>query len=392
MIYAGIDVSKDRHHCFILDSSGEVLENTFGFKNSRKGFDMFHSILTKHVKPLSDEKLRVGLEATGHYNLCLEEFLRGLGLNPIVFNPLSTNSHRKASTLRKTKTDKADAKSIAGLLVTETHNPTPQKSYHINELKSLSRNRFRLVGYQSRLKISIVRLLDMLFPELNDSVCSVHRNAYYQMLLEYPCAYAVASCHLTRLTNILNRSSNGQHGKAKAVEMKKLAIQSIGIKSEAMSMELQQTIRLVLGLKEELSLLENKIKGLVNELDTTLPSVPGISYVLSGIILSEIGDINRFSSPAKLLAFAGLEPSIYQSGNYIAGHTPMVKRGSSYLRWALISAARLVARYDSTFGNYLHKKQSEGKHYTVALSHTARKLVRVIFYMLKTGETFIPQA
>ena len=392
MIYAGIDVSKDRHHCFILDSSGEVLENTFVFMNSRKGFNKLHSILKEHAKLLSDEKIRVGLEATGHYSMCLEAFLRKLGLTPVVLNPLSTNMHRKASTLRKTKTDKADAKSIASLLVTEAHNPTPQKSYHITELKSLSRHRFRLVGYQSKLKISITRLLDVLFPELSQYVSSVHQNSCCQLLLECPGAHLVASCHLTRLTNILSRSSNGQFGKAKAVELKRIAAVSIGIESHAMSIELQQTIRLVLYLKKELSDLKRRISDMVTNIETPLVSVPGISFILGGIILSEIGDINRFDSPAKLLAFAGLEPSLYESGNFKAGHTPMVKRGSGYLRWALLNAARLVARRDRTFHDYLQKKLLEGKHYNVALSHTARKLVRLVFYLLKTGKTFVPQS
>lgn len=392
MIYAGIDVSKSKHHCFILDSSGEVLENTFVFMNSQEGFSRFHSILKKHAKPLSDEKIRVGLEATGHYSVCLETFLRKLGLNPVVLNPLSTNMHRKASTLRKTKTDKADAKSIAGLLVTEAHDPTPQKSYHIEELKALSRHRFRLVGYQSKLKISIVRLLDMLFPELSSHVASVHQKSCYQLLLECPGAHLVASCHLTRLTNILTSNSKGQHGKAKAMELKSIATESIGIESHAMAIELQQTIRLLLSLKEELTLLERKIKSIVTNIETPLVSIPGISFILGGIILSEISNIKCFSNPSKLLAFAGLEPSLYESGNFKAGNTPMVKRGSGYLRWALLSAARLIAMRDRTFNEYLQKKLSEGKHYNVALSHTARKLVRLIFHLLKTGEKFMPQS
>ena len=148
----------------------------------------------------------------------------------------------------------------------------------------------------------------------------------------------------------------------------------------------------MLSVREQLAALDKEIKGMVNSLETPLLSIPGISFILSGMILSEITDINLFESPAKLLAFAGLEPSMFQSGRYVADNTPMVKRGSTYLRWALMNAARLVVMRDKTFSDYYQKKKAEGKHHNVALSHTARKLVRVIFHILKTGRSFVPQS
>ena len=392
MIYVGIDVSKLKHDCFIIDSSGEVLEDVFEFSNSREGFNLFLSKLKKHSKSLSNERIRVGLEATGHYSTCLESFIRKTGLCPVILNPLSTNLYRKATTLRKTKTDKSDARLIARMLLTDVKDPTPMKSYHISELKSLCRHRFRLIGYQSKLKISIRRILDMVFPELRESVWSVHQKSCYQLLLEFPGAHSLAYAHLTRLTNLIAAGSKGKYGKSKAIELRELARNSIGIESAALSAELQQTIRLVLSVREQLVDLEKKIRSIVQSLETPLLTIPGISFILSGIILSEITDINLFPDPAKLLAFAGLEPSMFQSGKYVADNTPMVKRGSTYLRWALLNASRLVVMRDSTFGDYYWKKRGEGKHHNVALSHTARKLVRVIFHILKTGNTFVPQS
>lgn len=392
MIYVGIDVSKLKHDCFIVDSSGEVLEDVFEFSNSKEGFNLFLSKLKKHSKYLSNERIRVGLEATGHYSSCLESFIRKTGLRPVILNPLRTNMYRKATTLRKTKTDKSDAKLIARMLLTDVKDPTPTKSYHISELKSLCRHRFRLIGYQSKLKISIRRILDMVFPELRDSVWSVHQKSCYQLLLEYPGAHSLASAHLTHLTGLIASGSRGQYGKSKAIELRELARSSIGLDSVALSIELQQTIYLVLSVREQLAALDKEIKGMVNSLETPLLSIPGISFILSGMILSEITDINLFESPAKLLAFAGLEPSMFQSGRYVADNTPMVKRGSTYLRWALMNAARLVVMRDKTFSDYYQKKKAEGKHHNVALSHTARKLVRVIFHILKTGRSFVPQS
>jgi transposase len=201
----------------------------------------------------------------------------------------------------------------------------------------------------------------------------------------------MASCHLTKLTNILSKSSRGRYGRDKAAALKELASNSIGTTTRALSFELQQTIRLIQSVQVEIDTLDLQIKEVITEINSPLMSVPGISYTLAAIILSEIGDVERFSSPYKLLAFAGLEPSTYQSGKYNASHTPMVKRGSTYLRWAILTAARTVSMRDITFSEYLLKKQSEGKHYLVAMSHVSKKLVRVIFHLLKTNAQFVPQ-
>ena len=149
---------------------------------------------------------------------------------------------------------------------------------------------------------------------------------------------------------------------------------------------------MIQSVQAEIDVLDRKIKSIVKELDTPLLSIPGISYTHAAIILAEIGDINNFSTPSKLQAFAGLDPSTYQSGKYTASYSTMVKRGSTYLRWAMFQAARLVAMRDKTFKDYLAKKRSEGKHFNVAISHVSKKLLRTIFYMLKHNETFVPQS
>lgn len=123
-------------------------------------------------------------------------------------------------------------------------------------------------------------------------------------------------------------------------------------------------------------------------MDSPILSIPGISFRTAGSILAEIGDISKFDSPAKLLAFAGLDPSMYQSGKFFSTHSVMVKRGSKYLRFALMTAARMVCMNDVTFNEFKNKKMSEGKHYMVAMGHVAKKLVRVIYYLLKTNSKY----
>ena len=189
----------------------------------------------------------------------------------------------------------------------------------------------------------------------------------------------------------MQKYSNGKYTKEKAIEIRELARNSIGAISLAQSFEMKQVIQSILFYQSQIDEIDKELKRIVTELNTPILSIPGISYVSAAFILAEIGDINNFDSPARVQAFAGLDPSTYQSGKYTATHARMVKRGSKYLRWALLNASRLVAMRDKTFHDYKEKKLSEGKHYFVALSHVTKKLIRVIFYLLKTGKTYQSQ-
>jgi len=386
MLFVGIDVAKNEHECFIMDSDGTVFKNGFSFPNNRNGFDALFKAVMDCSIPL--DKIKVGLESTGHYSFNLAGFLKQSGFKVITFNPLQVNLYRKAVSLRKTKTDKNDARFIAEMLVSENSQSYSPVSYHISELKSLTRHRFRLIGYRSRLKIQISRLFDVVFPEIASIVWSVNQSSVYALALQLPNPAAIAACNLTKLTNILSKGSNGRYGKDKATEIRELAKKSIGSNSPAMAFELQQTIRLIQNVSLEIDILEEKIIAMMKEINSPIMQIKGISYTLAAMILAEIGDISNFATPSKLLAFAGCEPSTYQSGKFTANNTPMVKRGSAYLRYAILTAAKLVAIKCPAFTAYLHKKQDEGKHYFVALSHTGKKLVRVIFHLLKTNAAF----
>ena len=391
MIYVGIDVAKEKHDCCILGPDGEVLRDSFTFANNRQGFEELLSAIQKALQEKSNGEVRAGLESTGHYGTNLVAFLRSSGFEPVVLNPLSVNLFRKSQTLRKTKTDKTDARFIAAMLLTSDASPRTFASYHIEELKVLTRSRSRLIGHRSHLRLSLTRLLDVVFPELAALVWSTNQKSVCQLLLELPNPQAIARCRIDRLTNILIAASRGRYSREKALEIRQAAASSIGSNSPAMAFEIQQTIRLIQNVQDELDLLNRRIEAVVDTVQTPLMTIPGIGHTLAGIILAEIGAIERFQTPAQLLAFAGLEPSTFQSGNFKASQTPMVKRGSAYLRWAVLQAARLVAMRDRTFQDYFSKKRQEGKHYGVALSHVGKKLVRVIFHMLQTNRAFVAQ-
>lgn len=392
MLYIGIDVASQKHDCCIIDSNGEVLNENFTFQNNREGFDYLLEAIWSFLPSKSLSDVRIGLESTGHYSTNLTNFLKAKGFEITVFNPLHVNMYRKAQTLRKTKTDKTDARFLAVMLFSDDSKSYSPISYQISELKSLVRHRTRLISYRSRLKVSVSRLITILFPELPSVVWSVNQKSCRALLLELPTAKAIANCHLTRLTNLLSNASKGKYGREKALQLKELASKSIGLDSVSTGFELQQTLRLINNVQIEVDLLDKHIKSVMQEIDSPILSIPGISYVLGAIIIAEIGDISNFSNPSKLLAYAGLEPSTYQSGKFSASKTPMVKRGSTYLRWAFLNAARLVAMRDPVFNAYCSKKKSEGKHHNVAMSHVAKKLVRVVFQLLKTNTIFVSHA
>ena len=386
MFLVGIDVAKDKHDCFICDSEGNVLKDVFTFSNDREGFNLLLSFM-----PTSSENVKVGLEATGHYSLNLINFLIDNGYSPVVFNPLQINLFRKAHTLRKTKTDKIDAKLIALMLSSSDAKPHLDLSYHVMDLKSLTRYRSRLKDQLARLKISLTRIIEIMFPELEDCVYSINQKSTIALLYEFPSKELIANAHLTRLTNVLKDNSRGKYSKDKALEIRKAAINSIGTSSDASSFELVQTIDMINFYSSKIDDLDAKIKDIMIELESPILSIPGISYNLGSIILAEIVDINRFDTSSQLQAFAGLDPATHQSGKFIATGVSMVKRGSPYLRWAILNAARLVAMRDPCFKDYYQRKRKEGKHHFVALTHVAKKLIRVIFKLLKTNTQFVPQ-
>ena len=387
MIYIGIDVAKDKHDCFITNSDGEVLFPVFTIQNNRNGFDDLFSKIQSFSSDVSN--IKVGLEATGHYSYNLLGYLIDKGLPTFVINPLHTNLYRKSLSLRKTKTDKVDAQTIAMMLMSDVNLKSySDTSYHNEELKSLTRYRFDKVQERAQLKQSVSRLVTILFPELEKLVPSLHLASVYTLLSELPSAREIASCHLTHLTKLLENASKGRYSREKAIEIREAARASIGSDMPAKSLELKHTLRLIGELDSEITEIESEIKRIMDQISSPILTIPGIGYRMGAMILAEIGDFSRFDSPDKILAYAGASPSTYQSGQLESSYSHMEKRGSRYLRFALINAAKYVCHWDETFGAYLQKKISEGKHYNVAITHATKKLVRLIYAMEKSGKPY----
>lgn len=390
MIYVGIDVAKDKHDCCILDDKGKKLNPIFTFSNDRAGFNELFSKI--ELAATDKTEIKVGLEATGHYSNNLLAALVDRGFATSTINPLHTNLFRQCLSLRKTKTDKADAFTIATMMMSDkTIKPYSDTSYHNEELKSLTRYRFVKVRERAKLKTSVARLINILFPELERYFPTIHLRTVYALLEALPGAIYIANSHLKTLSKILEDTSRGRYGRDKAIEIRDAACNSIGSQMPAKSMELKHTIKLIEVLSEEIDDIESSIKKIMDASQSPIMSIPGISYRMGAMIVAEIGDFKRFSSADKILAYAGLSPTIHQSGQSTSSHSKMEKRGSKYLRHAIFNAAKFVCLWDKSFRAYLEKKKAEGKHYNVAVSHVAKKLIRIIYRMEITGETYSPR-
>jgi transposase len=289
MILVGIDVAKDKHDCFIMSSEGEVLYKSFTIANNMEGFNELYQKISSTSDDLS--KIKVGLEATGHYSYNILGYLLDKGLTTFVINPLHTSLYRKSLSLRKTKTDKVDSHTIASMLMSDVNLKSYSETlYHNEELKSLTRYRFDKVKERAKLKQSISRLVTILFPELEKLVSTLHMVSIYALLSEFPSAKAIANAHLTKLTNLLYEVSKGRYTRETAIMFRESARNSIGSYMPAKSLELKHTIKLIGELDNEIEEIEAEIKRIMDEINSPIRSIPGIGLAMGAMIVAEIGD------------------------------------------------------------------------------------------------------
>lgn len=384
MIYVGIDIAKETHVAAAVDSDGVIIIEPFPFSNNHEGFKLLKSKLDS----LDKNNVLVGLESTAHYAENVIFFLHSLDFNLAVINPVQTAAMRKTG-IRKTKTDKVDSLLICKTLAVNAFRLYTENDIKTMKLKSLCRFRQNLKKSKARLKIQLTSYVDIIFPELQFFFKSgLHIKSCYELLKVYSSPDDIAALHLTKLSNILSNASRGRFGKQDAESLKSLAKSSVGVKNTYISIQITQTIAQIELIESQINELETVIEKAVDELDSVIMTVPGIGKLIGAMILGEIGDIKRFSHPSKLLAYAGLDPVINQSGKFNAKKTRMSKRGSKMLRYALINAAWNVSLNNATFKRYYDSKINQGNSHYSALGHTAHKLVRVLFKILNDNIPF----
>ena len=382
MIIIGIDIGKNKHEATLIDEKGNIIGKSIKFENSTAVFNKLISSINNYN--ISNYKFVFSMEATGHYWLALFSKLVESDYNVQVINPIQTDACRKFY-IRETKNDSKDSFLIAQVTRFNGYSKTTLPDEVMISLKELTRFRTFLVDDISDYKRKATVVLDKIFPEYTQIFSDTFGKTSKEILTKYPLPKDILNEDLESLAKVLSTSSKGRLGYSKAEQLQNLAKESFCIKfaTEALVMEIKSILSTIEHLQNQVSKLDEKIAVLLRSLGTTIETIPGIGPVLGAIIVSEIGDINRFSHASKLVAYAGIDPTVKQSGEFNATKNRMSKRGTPYLRRALWTASIVAAFNDPNLHEYYLKKKNEGKHHGTIIGAIARKLIYRIFIVLK---------
>jgi transposase len=387
----GIDIGKTVHHVYIVDGAGTpCVPKVVAFTNTREGYARLFTLLAEATGQVPPSAVTVGCEATGPYWLSLYEALTAQGYPVLVLNPLYVKA-RRGTTLRGTKTDPVDARLIAEILQREQVPVSHVPAAEVQGLRDLTRLRADLVAQIGDVKRRIISILDRTFPEFATCFTDVCGQAARTLLETWTLPEALAAVPTARLAAVLARLSHGHFGTEKAREVKAAAQQSIGVKraADALAFELRLLLRQIRDGEHLVAELDGEISRRYVELDPYLRTVPGLGAATAPAIYAEIGDIQRFTDSDQLVALAGVDPQLHESGQ-TTGQTKMSKRGSPFLRRAVWHAALTACRLDPMFQAIYNRQRQRGKHHLVALSHVANKLMRVIYAVLKGQRPYAP--
>ena len=380
--YVGIDISKYKHDFCIISNTGEVIVENYSFENNKKGFQQ----LLEKLKPYNKSQVHIAFEATGHYSLNLELFLINQEYSFMKMNPLIIHQFLKSRSLRRTKTDKADALTIAQYLISVPYKPNSNLLYNIYTLKSLCRSRELLIKERSKFAVLLTNELDKSFPELKPFFNNNISLTLLFILQKYKNTSHIA---LMKDYDSIRKVSHGKFSYAKFAKLKELAKNSVGFHDENSDLLISTYISIYNDFNNKINPIDKQISTIIKELNPRMLSIPGLGEISAATILAEFGDIKNFSSTAKMLAFAGLEPSIIESGT-LSSNGKMVKHGSGHLRYSIMNTSFMILKYSPTFYDYYLKKRSEGKCHRVSLSHVCKKLIRVIYSLEKYNNNFDP--
>ena len=386
MYFIGIDISKYKHDCCIISAADQKVVSKITIKNNKAGFNELLTIIHSLPNPAD---IRIGFESTAHYALNLELFLENSLLTFMEVNPVLISEYKKSKTLRRTKTDSVDCESIARWLMTVEYKPHSKGFYHAYSLKSLTRLRDKLIRQRSFYLVKITNVLDHTFPEFKPFFNERLSKTALYLLENYGSAGKMARMNSASYEK-LRSLSRGKFSPQQFLRLKELATNTVGVNNSIFDVELNSLLSLYKSLVKEINTIEKEINKLIEEVHPHYMSVPGIGPLSAAVIYSEYGDISNFTNPGQMLAFAGIEPGINESGTESHGGK-MVKRGSSQLRYTLINCCLPLIRFDMTFATYYAKKRGEGKPHRVAITHVAKKLIRVIYALERQDIDFNAQ-
>lgn len=389
MFYLGIDIGKNTHVASLVDDKKKVIFKAFSFSNSIDGAE---SLILK-LEAFKNE-LEVGMEATGHYWLSLYSYLVEKNFTIRVINPIQTDGWRQGIEIRKRKTDIIDSLLIADLLRYGDFVETSLSNEDYLSLRNLSRFRSYLVSSIGDLKRKTIALLDQVFPEYASSFSNIFGKTSKEILSNFSTPLDFEDISSEDLQYFLDNVSRKKYASRKLEELSKKASKSFGVNfcMDSFSLQIKMLIGQISFIQNQVLDVEKEIEILLEKLNSPITTIPGIASVNAATILGEIGDVKRFSNPSKLVAYAGLDASVSQSGEYESTYNHMSKRGSPYLRRALFQSALRAEFCDPVFSDYYQKKISEGKHHLVATNAVARKLCHTIFAVLTKNEPYQQQS
>jgi len=385
MFYLGIDVAKRKHTAMILDEQGQVIRRAFSFTNDRSGFGQ----LLAEIRALP-ESVTIGLEATGHYWLALYDHLTRRDYTVLVLNPLQIAAYRRTG-IRKRKTDRHDACWIADFVRIGGGQPCQVPQQIILQIRELARFRFRLVQQIGDCKRKAISVLDRVFPEYETLFSNMFIRTSRRLLQEAVTAEEFAAFALDELHSLLSSSSRGRFGLSKAQQILDTAAQSVGVSflADAARLELHCLLNQIEFLEGQVADVDAALDTLLQQTQQHLTTIPGISSTLAAALLGEIGDINRFPSLEKLVAYAGIDPTVYQTGQFEAQEAHMSKRGSPYLRHALWLAASVARQHDPQLKAYYQRRRAEGKAHGVIMGAICRKLLARVYVVLAENRPYV---
>lgn len=385
MFYCGIDVAKHKHAVVILDDDGQVHKAVFETENTRSGMDR----LLAELNPWGQD-VCIGLEATGHYWFALFDVLTQKGYPVSVINPLQIAAYRKSG-LRKVKNDRTDAVWIADFLRIK-HLPASNRDLPtILQLRELTRFHVWLSMQVGDCKRKLLTVLDRVFPEYEDLFSNVFVSSSRALLQQAVSAQEFADFDLQELTHLLTTASRSRFGAEQAKRLQETARHSIGVQflASAAQIEVRCLLLQLTQLEEQEREVEKAMEAFMQSIPQHITSIPGIGLITGATLLAEIGDIFRFESAEKLVAYAGIDAAVYKSGQFVGTRMHMSKRGSPYLRLGLWQAASMCLQHNEELNAYYQKKRKEGKAHGVALGAVCRKLLCRVYAVLKQNRPYV---
>ena len=389
MYIVGIDIGKNHHEASIVSPEGKQIGRSLRFATTHKGADSLMSFIFKNI---GNSPCVFGMEATGHYWYPIYSFIKAKGYTIYVINPIQSDSLRKMY-IRQTKNDSIDSFLIAEVIRFGQFGTTSMADENILAMRQLCRYRDSVISSRTEIKLRIGTIMEQIFPEYEKQFSSLWVSTSMGILEKYLTPENIENAPIDELFEIIKDKSHNKLTMKKAISIREAAADTFGIKiaQDAFSFQLKQLIDRMNFLDKQIEALDCQILEYYEKFDCYLHTIPGIGMIAAATILAEIGDINRFKSSSALVAFAGIDPTVRQSGEFSSTHNHMSKRGSPYLRHAIFLAATTCSFHNSPLNAYYKKKREQGKHHLTATGAVARKLTTVIYAVLRDGKPYEPK-